>query len=149
MLTVESTSDASDVTTSSLSLLVETPDVSGNPGDINGSLFTDGAPKEKPLHSFWQRWQVEIKVFASTFLTIFLAELGDKTQLTTLLMSAESQSPWTVFAGAGAALILTSLLGVLVGSWLAKRISAKTLEKAAAVMLLVIAALLIWDVITS
>ena len=149
MLTVESTSDASDTTTSPLSLFVETPDVSGNSGDINGSLFTDGAPEEKPLHSFWQRWQAEIKVFASTFLTIFLAELGDKTQLTTLLMSAEFQSPWTVFAGAGAALVLTSLLGVLVGSWLAKRVSAKTLEKAAAVMLLIIAALLIWDVTQS
>ncbi|MBI4781906.1 MAG: TMEM165/GDT1 family protein [Oscillatoriophycideae cyanobacterium NC_groundwater_1537_Pr4_S-0.65um_50_18] len=149
MLTVESTSDASNTTTSSLSLFVETPDVSSNPDDLNGLRFTEGASEETSLQSFWQRWQAEIKVFASTFLTIFLAELGDKTQLTTLLMSAESQSPWTVFAGAGAALILTSLLGVLVGSWLAKRVSAKTLEKAAAVMLLVIAALLIWDVITS
>ena len=48
---------------------------------------------------------------SSTFITIFLAEMGDKTQLVTLLMSAESQSPWIVFIGAALALISTSLLG--------------------------------------
>jgi putative Ca2+/H+ antiporter (TMEM165/GDT1 family) len=49
--------------------------------------------------------------FASTFATIFLAELGDKTQVTTLLISAQSGQPWVVFLGAGTALIATSLLG--------------------------------------
>lgn len=89
----------------------------------------------------------EVQIFFSTFLTIFLAELGDKTQLTTLLMSAESHSPWVVFVGAGAALVATSLLGVLLGHWLSKRVSAKTLETAAAAMLLLIAVLLLWDVV--
>ena len=60
-------------------------------------------------------FKCELEIFASTFITIFLAELGDKTQLTTLLMSAESQSPWLVFAGAGTALVCTSLLGILLG----------------------------------
>ena len=54
------------------------------------------------------------KIFGSTFITIFLAELGDKTQLATLLMSAESQHPWVVFLGTSAALVTTSLLGVMV-----------------------------------
>ena len=86
-------------------------------------------------------------VFTSTFLTIFLAELGDKTQLTTLLMSAESQAPWVVFLGAGLALITTSLLGVLLGRWLAMRLSPKTLETATGASLLLISVLLLWDVV--
>lgn len=85
-------------------------------------------------------------IFGSTFLTIFLAEFGDKTQLSTLLMSAESQSPWIVFLGAGTALIATSLLGVILGQWLAKRFAPKTLETAAGVSLLLISAMLFWDV---
>jgi putative Ca2+/H+ antiporter (TMEM165/GDT1 family) len=86
-------------------------------------------------------------VFCSTFVTIFLAELGDKTQVTTLLMSAESQSPWMVFAGAGLALITTSLLGVLVGRWLANRLSPKALETAAGAALLLVSVSLLWDVV--
>jgi putative Ca2+/H+ antiporter (TMEM165/GDT1 family) len=91
----------------------------------------------------------EVKIFASTFITIFLAELGDKTQLTTLLMSAESQSPWVVFAGAGVALICTSLLGILLGRWLATKVSPKTLEISAGLMLLLIAATLFWDILSA
>lgn len=86
-------------------------------------------------------------VFYTTFLTIFLAEIGDKTQLSTLLISAESQSPWVVFLGSAAALVTTSLLGVLLGSWIASRLSPKTVEKAAGVMLLLISVMLFWDVI--
>jgi len=86
-------------------------------------------------------------VFSSTFLTIFLAEMGDKTQLATLLMSAQSQSPWVVFAGAAAALIATSLLGVLIGRWLATRLSPKTLETSAGALLLFISVMLLWDVV--
>jgi Ca2+/H+ antiporter, TMEM165/GDT1 family len=87
-----------------------------------------------------------LKVFFSTFLTIFLAELGDKTQVTTLLMTAESHSPWIVFAGAGTALVTTSLIGVWLGCWLAKRVSAKTLETAAGILLLLISAQLFWEI---
>ncbi|MFN6558892.1 MAG: TMEM165/GDT1 family protein [Nostoc sp. ChiSLP01] len=85
-------------------------------------------------------------VFGTTFITIFLAEIGDKTQLSTLLMSAESHSPWVVFIGSAAALITTSLLGVLLGSWIASRLSPKTVEKSAGVMLLLISLMLFWDV---
>lgn len=86
-------------------------------------------------------------VFASTFVTIFLAEIGDKTQLTTLLMTAESKSPWIVFAGAGSALVTTSLLGVLLGRWLASRLSPKTIEKAAGIILLLISLTLIGEIV--
>ena len=92
-----------------------------------------------------ERWQ-GFGVFCSTFVTIFLAELGDKTQVTTLLMSAESESPWMVFAGAALALVTTSLLGVLVGRWLANRLSPKSLETAAGAALLLVSVSLLWDI---
>jgi putative Ca2+/H+ antiporter (TMEM165/GDT1 family) len=98
-------------------------------------------PTEKPS------LKCELEIFASTFITIFLAELGDKTQLTTLLMSAESQSPWLVFAGAGAALVCTSLLGILLGRWLSTKVSPKTLELSAGCILLFIATMLFWDIL--
>ncbi|HAC62633.1 MAG TPA: UPF0016 domain-containing protein [Cyanothece sp. UBA12306] len=92
----------------------------------------------------WSFWTV----FSSTFLTIFLAEMGDKTQLATLLISAQSQSPWVVFAGAATALITTSLLGVLIGYWIARRLSPQILDLAVALLLLLITGLLIGDVIS-
>jgi len=87
-------------------------------------------------------------IFSSTFFTIFLAEMGDKTQLATLLMSAESQSPWVVFAGAATALIATSLLGVLIGRWIANRLSPKAIETSAGALLLFISVMLLWDVVS-
>ncbi len=92
----------------------------------------------------WSFWAV----FTSTFATIFLAEMGDKTQIVTLLMSAESQSPWLVFLGAAAALITTSLLGVLIGYWLSRKLDPKILDLAVAVLLLFITAWLISDIIS-
>lgn len=86
-------------------------------------------------------------VFLSTFVTIFLAELGDKTQVATLLISAESHKPLVVFIGAALALISTSLVGVLVGQWLARRISPETLDIVAGVLLLIISVSLVADVI--
>lgn len=98
------------------------------------------APADSPgLQGWW-------KVFASTYVTIFLAEIGDKTQVTTLLMSAESHKPWLVFAGAGTALVCTSLLGVLLGRWLATRLKPRTLEVGAGVTLLIITVGLGWDI---
>jgi len=58
-------------------------------------------------------------ILITTFSTIFLAELGDKTQLATLILSAQSGEPLIVFIGASLALITTSLLGVLIGRWIA------------------------------
>jgi Ca2+/H+ antiporter, TMEM165/GDT1 family len=87
--------------------------------------------------------------FLSTFLTIFLAELGDKTQVTTLLMSAQSHAPWLVFLGAASALITTSLIGVLLGQWLAQRVSARTLDTLAAILLILITIGLVSDVMAA
>ena len=61
-------------------------------------------------------------ILITSFSTIFLAELGDKTQLATLIISAQSARPIIVFIGASLALISTSLLGVLIGRWIANNL---------------------------
>tara|TARA_Y100001968_G_scaffold77810_1_gene69092 strand:- start:836 stop:1189 length:354 start_codon:yes stop_codon:yes gene_type:complete len=63
-----------------------------------------------------------ITVLITSFSTIFLAELGDKTQLATLMLSAQSGRPLIIFIGAAVALISTSLLGVLIGRWIANNL---------------------------
>ena len=69
---------------------------------------------------------MDLKLFATVFSTIFVAELGDKTQLATLLYAADASHPrLTVFAASASALILTSALGVLAGSVVAEHVSPK------------------------
>ena len=63
-----------------------------------------------------------LSILITSFSTIFLAELGDKTQLATLIISAQSGRPLIVFIGASLALISTSLLGVLIGRWIANNL---------------------------
>tara|TARA_B100001109_G_scaffold213555_1_gene181984 strand:- start:291 stop:617 length:327 start_codon:yes stop_codon:yes gene_type:complete len=64
-----------------------------------------------------------LSIFITTFTTIFIAELGDKTQIATLMLSAESGKPIIVFIGSSLALISSSIVGVLIGKWISKKIS--------------------------
>ena len=61
-------------------------------------------------------------ILITSFSTIFLAELGDKTQIATLMLSAQSGKPLSIFIAASLALIFTSLLGVLIGQWIANNL---------------------------
>ncbi|MGD1849136.1 MAG: TMEM165/GDT1 family protein [Cyanophyceae cyanobacterium] len=88
-----------------------------------------------------------LNVFGTTFIAIFAAEFGDKTQLAVLLMTAESQRPWIVFLGAAIALVVTSLVGVLLGRFLARRVSNDLLEKVVGSIFLVVATSLLWDIL--
>ena len=74
-------------------------------------------------------------VFASTATTVFLAELGDKTQLAALLLSAQSGRPVVVFLGASLALICSSLVGVLLGRWLSRLMAPQQLERSAGIVM--------------
>ena len=75
-------------------------------------------------------------VLLTTFTTVFLAELGDKTQLATLLLSDQSGQPWLVFGGAALALICSSPVGVLVGRWLSTVMQPERLEQMAGLLML-------------
>ena len=64
-----------------------------------------------------------LSIFITTFTTIFIAELGDKTQIATLMLSAESGKPIIVFLGSSLALISSSVVGVLIGKWISEKVS--------------------------
>lgn len=114
--------------------------VNSDPAQLLDSPNPDPCQEQQGIK--YQEWAV----FASTFATIFLAEIGDKTQIAVLLMTAESRHPWIVFAGAGTALVATSFLGVWLGRWLAAKIPPRTLERAAGSSLLLISALLVCEI---
>lgn len=117
-----------------------------NPLDFEAPASSSGESVDRPRR-YASQARTPWREFVTAFITIFLAELGDKTQLATLLITAESQSPWVVFAGAAAALVTTSFLGVLLGRWLASRLAPGVLQTATGASLLVIAVLLLWDVV--
>lgn len=75
---------------------------------------------------------MDLKLFATVFSTIFIAELGDKTQLATLLFASDASHPRvTVFAASAAALVLSSALGVLAGSLVGEYVNPKLVRWAA------------------
>ena len=72
---------------------------------------------------------MELRLFATVFATVFVAELGDKTQLATLLYATDAANPkLTIFAASAAALVLTSALGVLAGATIAEYVNPKVLR---------------------
>ncbi|MCX8128979.1 MAG: TMEM165/GDT1 family protein [Clostridia bacterium] len=83
------------------------------------------------------------KTIISTFLLVFLAELGDKTQLSTMLLASKSKSIWYVFIGSACALVLSSLLGVLAGSVINKFIPAFYVQLFSGIAFIIIGVLLV------
>jgi putative Ca2+/H+ antiporter (TMEM165/GDT1 family) len=80
----------------------------------------------------------DLGLLASTFATVFLAELGDKTQLAIVTISGTSARPGAVFAGSSLALVLASLLGAAAGGSLSSVIPTDALQLAASLGFLVI-----------
>jgi len=69
-----------------------------------------------------------LTLFFTTFVTVFLAEMGDKTQLTTITLSSTTNKPLAVFIGSSIALILATLLGTMAGGSIANLIPAFLLK---------------------
>ena len=70
-----------------------------------------------------------IRAFFTVFTTVFIAEIGDKTQLATMLFASEAKvSKWVIFLGSATALTLAAAIGVLVGAQLENLVSPRTLK---------------------
>ena len=87
---------------------------------------------------FWQ-------TLLSTFGLVFLAELGDKTQLATMMLAAQDRPIWGVFLGASFALVLSAIIGVLLGSTIAKYLPPHLLQKGAGAAFIILGFLLLSD----
>jgi len=85
------------------------------------------------------------KIFFAAFGSIFLAELGDKTQLATLMFSTEAKNPWTVFAASALALTLSSFIAVVVGQVAEKFIPANLVKAVAGIAFIGIGAFLLFN----
>ncbi len=79
-----------------------------------------------------------------TFATVFLAEIGDKSQLAAIALSGSSRSPRAVFFGTVGALLLASLVGVLIGGGVAQVLPARLLKALAAIGFATLALRLLW-----
>ena len=86
-----------------------------------------------------------LSIFITTFTTIFIAELGDKTQIATLMLSAESGRPIIVFLGSSLALISSSVVGVLIGKWLSKKVSPSRFALFTGALMIIISLFLAYD----
>jgi putative Ca2+/H+ antiporter (TMEM165/GDT1 family) len=83
------------------------------------------------------------RTFITTFGVIFLAEMGDKTQLAAMTMAAQTGRPWAVLMGAALALTCVSALGVGVGAVLGQYLPLDWIKRAAAVAFIVIGVLIL------
>tara|TARA_B100000579_G_C22266325_1_gene591766 strand:- start:141 stop:437 length:297 start_codon:yes stop_codon:yes gene_type:complete len=79
-----------------------------------------------------------LTLFLTTFVAVFLAEMGDKTQLTTITLSSTTNKPLAVFIGSSTALILATLLGALAGGSIASLIPAFLLKLLSGIVFLII-----------
>ena len=86
-----------------------------------------------------------LSIFITTFTTIFIAELGDKTQIATLMLSAESGKPIIVFLGSSLALISSSIVGVLIGKWISNKISPSKFALFTGALMVIISVFLAYD----
>ena len=90
---------------------------------------------------------MDLKTTFTIFLTVFLAELGDKTQLATVLFAADARhSAWIVFAAASLALVCAAGIGVLAGGFVAKHVDTRLLSIVAGVGFIAIGA---WTLVSA
>jgi putative Ca2+/H+ antiporter (TMEM165/GDT1 family) len=108
---------------------------------INHLSFVIG---ETPIpHSPFPLNNMDWHLLGLSFITVFLSELGDKSQLAAIALSGRSNSPRAVFFGAAGALLLTSLLGALAGGAVAELLPTRLLKAIAAIGFAILAARLL------
>ena len=90
---------------------------------------------------------MNLPLLLSIFATVFLAELGDKTQLATVAISGTSNRPLAVFIGSSAALVLASLIGAIAGGSLTTVVPAAWLQLLASLGFLAIGLKLLWPLL--
>jgi len=86
---------------------------------------------------------MDLRVLVTTFGIIFLAEMGDKTQLAAMTMAAQTKKPWAVFVGSSLALAAVSALGVVVGSVIGDYVPLEWVKRGAAVAFIIIGILML------
>jgi Ca2+/H+ antiporter, TMEM165/GDT1 family len=86
---------------------------------------------------------MDLKTVLSTFGVVFLAELGDKTQLATLALSTSGRSRWAVLVGAATALVLTSVIAVVAGEAIARVVPPVWLRRGSGALMIALGALLL------
>jgi Ca2+/H+ antiporter, TMEM165/GDT1 family len=86
---------------------------------------------------------MDLRVLLTTFGIIFLAEMGDKTQLAAMTMAADTKKPWAVFLGASLALAAVSLLGVFVGTVVGNYVPLEWVKRVAAIAFIAIGVLML------
>ena len=91
---------------------------------------------------------MNLTLLISTFATVFLAELGDKTQLATVAISGTSNRPFAVFVGSSSALVLASLIGAIAGGSLSNVVPADWLQLLASLGFLGIGMKLLWPLLS-
>ena len=82
------------------------------------------------------------------FSTVFVAEMGDKTQLATMLMSAQGKSPWSIFFGSASALVAASLVSVTLGGWLSALVPPELLQGVAGISFILLGIYVLWGELT-
>jgi Ca2+/H+ antiporter, TMEM165/GDT1 family len=87
---------------------------------------------------------MDYKLFASTFVAIFMAEIGDKTQLATLSLAAGGKARWIVFSGSALALVATSAIAVLGGDAVARVVPPVWIRRVAGLVFVVMGGLFVF-----
>lgn len=88
---------------------------------------------------------MDLRVFLLAFGTLFLAELGDKTQLAVFSLVTQTKSPLSVFLGAGMALLAVTFIGVVFGEWVARHIPGHYLRLGAGFLFVGIGVFVVWQ----
>ena len=88
---------------------------------------------------------MDLRFFFSTFVTIFLAEIGDKTQLTAMSLTAGGASKLATFVACSLALVCSTAMAVTLGEWLTQYVPLLWLKRGAATGFLLMGASLFWQ----